>query len=118
MGRRSFWCNLTELEKQGINIDQIINILNIHNMTEFELRGEDIDICYLFEHTYSNHETLKWVYFSSGGGDWATDEFFENNYFHFHKNLIRLESFLNENNEHSGWDTWNITKDYSYTLNN
>ena len=116
MGRRSFWCNLTEMEKNNIYIDNIIDILNTHNSEQYIETGEDIDICYLFEHTYSDNETIKWIYFSSGGGDWATDEYFELNHNYFHKNLIRLNDFLELDNENSAWDTWKITKDYSYTL--
>ena len=52
MGRRSFWYNLSKAEQENISVDNIIEILNAHNNTPFEQRGEAIDTCYLFDHCY------------------------------------------------------------------
>ena len=70
MGRRSFWYNLSKAEQENIYVDNIIEMLNAHNNAPFEQRGEGIDTCYLFDHCYQDDTTIKWLYFSSGGGDW------------------------------------------------
>ena len=93
-------------------------MLNAHNNSPFEERGESIDTCYLFEHCYEDESTTKWLYFSSGGGDWVTEEYFENNYPEFFNELLRLDDFQSINEENSGWTSWNIDINYSDTLEN
>ena len=88
MGRRSFWYNLSKAEENNISAENIIEMLNAHNNSPFEERGESIDTCYLFDHCYEDESTTKWLYFSSGGGDWVTEEYG----FYPQADMDRLES--------------------------
>lgn len=118
MGRRSFWYNLTKGKESNISFDNILEILNSHNNAPFEERGESIDTCYLFQHEYQDGSIIEWLYFSSGGGDWVTEEYFDNNYSDFYKDVIRLGEFEELNEENSGWTSWNIDNNYSDLLEN
>ena len=116
MGRRSFWYNLSKAEQENISVDNIIEILNAHNNTPFEQRGEPIDTCYLFDHCYQDDTTIKWLYFSSGGGDWVTEEYFQNNFPKFFDDFLRLGDFQELNGENSGWTNWKINNNLSDSL--
>ena len=118
MGRRSFWYNLSKAEQEHISVDNIIEMLNAHNNAPFEQRGETIDTCYLFDHCYQDGTNIKWLYFSSGGGDWVTEEYFQNYFPNFFDELLRLGDFQELNDENSGWTNWKINNDYSDSLEN
>ena len=114
MGRRSFWYNLTN--KDSMSVEKIIDILLNHNKEPFEKRGENIDTCLLFNHDYQNGDKIEWLYFSSGGGDWVTMEYFEEKYPEFFNNLIRLGEFIELNDENNDWVNWDISKNYMVNI--
>ena len=118
MGRRSFWYNISNAKENNITIEEIVGILNSHNAEPFDNRGEPIDTCYLFKHTYHDENIIEWLYFSSGGGDWVTEEYFESNHPNFYKDVLRLGEFEELNEENSGWTKWNIDEKYDYLLEN
>ena len=111
MGRRSFWCNLSNKDNK-LSLHDILDILYQHNTTKFDDRGETIDVVYKFDKEYKDGSHVNWLYFSSGGGDWATMDFFEINYPDFYKTVERLDDFEEFSDEHEDWRKWPVNGEY------
>ena len=121
MGRRSFWykiyqssnieCYNEEIARKELR--KLVYILLEHNLSPIDDRGENIDSILTFKHKYDDSSVIYWLYFSSGGGDWATEEFFEKKHPEFYDNILRLDQFEKYNIENIKWKDWDF-KDISF----
>lgn len=114
MGRRSFWYYLGKDEAESYKkLKKVMHRIKVHNdhiesipdekTGKILERGEDIDSA--FYQTFKGKEG-RWLCFYSGGGDWATETYFEFRYPNFYKKLYRIDDFERLKDYHSNEDLW------------
>ena len=114
MGRRSFWYYLgNDTDTADRKLIYVMNMIKIHNdhceripdeeTGEIIERGEDIDTVYY--QTFKGKKDI-WLCFYSGGGDWATYDFFEIKYPEFRKNLLCYDDFEKKKDYYGNKELW------------
>ena len=114
MGRRSFWYYLGEDKYDAFDkLEKVMHRIKVHNDHNEKIpdektgllieRGEDIDTAYY--QTFKGEKGI-WLCFYNGGGDWATETFFETRYPNFYKKLYRYDDFAKLKDYHDNKDIW------------
>ena len=104
MGRRSMWYylgdNPEEAEKK---LEKAMSYVKNHNSDSSKDRGEDIDDA--FYQTYKGKKDI-WLILYSGGGDWATYEYFQTKYPDFGEKLMRYDDYASLKDYYSDEKLW------------
>ena len=103
MGRRHFFVYLGKEDSIiSKRLRKCLKLIEAHNKADINDRGEYIDTV---EKLIYNGSSIyaEWLVFSSGGGDWATEEWYEKNYPNFFGSLKRSDDFENLRSYHKNW---------------
>ena len=103
MGRRHFYIYLG-IDDSNISkrLAKCLKLIDAHNNADFNDRGEYIDTVEKLIYNESD-KYFEYLVFSSGGGDWVTEEFYENKFPNFYKSLKRSDDFESISPIHKNW---------------